>query len=174
MTTTAIEPPVSESNWTARQKTKDAVEIRDSFGRRVLLAYRVGERGQPGGSEPMDVAQKVLAAINTPKPAGGMSKIDALRAECDRVGVKWHHKHGVERLEQLIANQKDPSAREKREAAQTLPRTDRKGWKQEASAELSELREKCDAAGLPWKPTQNEASLRLMLQGRGAIPVESA
>ena len=137
---TAIEPPVSKSNWTIKPKTRDAMTLHDMYGRKVGLVYRVGEFGINGGSGPEDVGKIILDAVNAnretvaaPKGDNPSPTLTRLRQQCDELGIKWTHKQNEGRLEQLIENHHSPDARAARANPMPRPKAGDKRWNRKKS-----------------------------------------
>jgi hypothetical protein len=181
-----VEPEVSLGNWSIRPNTRDAVHVFDELGRKIATFYRVGRYGHPGGSEPTVAARHAVQAVNAlverkeRKPLVGEDKragdteVQALRAECDELGIKWHFNHGALRLRQLIEAANDPNAKAKRDTEQRLPRGKGKGFQQEASKEVVALRKQCEAAGLKYRIGDNEQQLTMILKKREGVALETA
>lgn len=120
---TKIEPPFTETNWVVRPKTRDCVEILDGLNRVVARVMRIGQYGTNGGSEPSDIAEFIVGKIGRGEradapavdPHSDNKDIAKLRKKLDDKGVRWVHKQGIERLQQLLDAANDPSIRAKRD-----------------------------------------------------------
>lgn len=102
-----IEPPVSTSGWTMHDHTRDACIIRDAHGRKVAIAYRVGDHREEGGSAPREVAAIILQCINkSGNPESEEREVNEeksrIRAMLEARQIPHDGRLGIEKLREIL------------------------------------------------------------------------